>query len=403
MKKTMSILFSFIFLSTLAAGLAIDTPLDEYTKGDEITFTIQCTQGRTNNFSIKEGTRIIVDQDFLCPALGQHSYSIFTNFLDPAGIWVAEISSSEGSAIKEITMNEKREAGFLLVRFQSPAQGTYFRGEIIPINVEIRDAGELVLDANAVFWGAKGEKIILQNKQNGTYFYEYTIPLDAEPKEFELEVLVQKKNQNSAIGGKGTVALEIQNSPVLIEILEPKATTFDMGENIRFSIKATYPNGKPLIDPSLNITLGDTKTSFSKISENVFEASPKATLVASGSIDATINASDTFGNSSEKKLSLVITCSPTCLVKQYGLYFAGLLLIVFVIGRTILSKAKTQNDLVSLEKEKQKTLELIKSLQAEYFGKGVMPAASYKKNLAEYKEKIVEIEERIKNLKETKK
>ena len=403
MKKSLFTLFALVFFATLAFGLALDTPLDEYSKGDKILFTMDCAQSRTNHFSVKQGYKEVLEEDFLCPPSGGYSYTLQTSFLDPQGKWVAELSSSEGSVTKEITVNEKREAGFLQVKFQSPVQGNYFRGEKLAINVEIRDAGEPAVDANAVFWGTKGEKIFLQNKENGAYFFEYELPLDAVPGDFEIEVLAEKKTETGLIGGKGTVKIAVQNSPVLIEILEPSAATFDFGEEIPFAVKANYPNGKPLVGPVLSVTLADTQVPLSLGSGHLFEANPILSGTARGAIEATVTATDAYGNSSEKKLSLVITCSPTCLVKQYGLLFLGLAVIAFIVSRTILSKARKQNDLATLEKEKQKTLELIKSLQTEYFGRGIMPSASYKKNLAEYKEKIVEIEERIKNLKETKK
>ncbi|MDO8634532.1 MAG: hypothetical protein Q7K34_04545 [archaeon] len=403
MKKTVLVMLSLVFSIPLAYALALDTPSGEYSKGDKIIFTIECTQSRTNNLSVKSGNRVILDSDFLCPASGGYSYSLETSFLDLAGKWVAELSSTEGSAFKEITMNEKREAGFLLIRFMSPAEGSYFRGEKLSINAEIRDAGEPVVDANAVFWGAKGEKIFLENKQNGTYFFEYGLPLDAKPGDFELEVLAEKNTQTGHIGGKSTLKIRVQISPILIEIIEPKASTFDFGEQVTFSIKATYPNGKTLVAPDLKVSLGGRQFPLSKTAENIFEASPTFSTAGLGATEAVVSAADSFGNSSEKKLSLVITCSPTCMVKQYGLLVLGVAVIIFVAGRAVLSRAREQNELTGLEKEKQKTLSLIKSLQSEYFGKGIMPASSYKKNLADYKEKIVEIGERIKNLKETKK
>lgn len=403
MKKAILTILSLVFSATLAHGLAVSLPSEEYSKGDKMVFTIECTQNRVNHFSVKHGARIILDLDLICPASSEYIYSLQTGFLDPAGKWVAEISSTEGSVLKEITMNEKREAGFLLIKFLSPAAGSYFRGEKLVINAEIADAGGLVTDANAVFWSVKGEKIFLENRQDGTYFLEYGIPLDAQTGDFDLEVLAEKNTQTASVGGKGTLKLSVQRSPILMEILEPKASAFDSGEQVKFSIKATYPNGEPLLAPDLKVSLGATQFPLSKTGENIFETSISLSSAGLGVTEAVVSASDSFGNSSEKKLVIVITCSLTCMVKQYGPLVAGIVFVIFVGGHAVLSGARKKNKLADLEKEKQKTLEMIKSMQSEYFGKGTMPGSFYKKNLADYNAKIVEIEERIKNLKETRK
>ena len=52
----------------------------------------------------------------------------------------------------------------------------------------------------------------------------------------------------------------------------------------------------------------------------------------------------------------------------------------------------------NLKKEREKTLQLIKNLQEDYFGKGVMPTASYKSNLATYKARLIQVEEQLRQM-----
>ena len=83
--------------------------------------------------------------------------------------------------------------------------------------------------------------------------------------------------------------------------------------------------------------------------------------------------------------------------------FVLLALVVIAAVVTVLySKLSSRNQLGKLQAERQKTLDLVKSLQEDYFGKGVMPSSSYKKNLSDYKAKLSEIEQKIADLKSKK-
>ena len=77
-------------------------------------------------------------------------------------------------------------------------------------------------------------------------------------------------------------------------------------------------------------------------------------------------------------------------------------MIVVAIGSIVLTKLSSSNQLSKLKEERQKTLDMIKSLQEDYFTKGVMPSSSYKKNLSDYTAKVAELEEKIAQLKSKK-
>ena len=118
-----------------------------------------------------------------------------------------------------------------------------------------------------------------------------------------------------------------------------------------------------------------------------------------GAVELEVSAIDFTQNEGLKTIKMVIGCSVTCLINQYGLFVAAFVLIVAAVGRIFYSHISYKGKLEKLQKEKEKINRLIKDRQREYFTKGIMPAKSYKKNLSEYKTRLIQTEQEIMELK----
>ncbi|GEM_PF-3443795 len=396
------VLFFLVLLAGSCAAINVGTSDESFEKGEKIGFAGLCSPGKQSFFSVREGVKKIFSQEFLCPLSGGYSVSLQTSFLDPAGIWTATLWSENESAEKKIEVSDTREARFLLVRFLSPTGTSFYRGETLALNVEVRDEGNEAGDANAVFWGVDGTRFFLEKTGTGNYFLRYRLPLDSNTGEWKLEVLAQRETENGLIGGKGTIAAEIISAPISIEVIGPDVSYFDVGQKVLFDLVAKYLDGTPLEQGTVTVSVGANTVQLKDGLNGKFSGEFELKQYNIGSVEAVITASDPFGNEQAKTVNLVAGCSPTCLLSQYGLIALGLILAAFVVGRFVLRRTNYASELKKLKLEKEKTLQLIQSLQKEYFSKGVMPAASYKENLAKYRSKTVEIDEKIKNLQKEK-
>jgi len=201
------------------------------------------------------------------------------------------------------------------------------------------------------------------------------------------------------MGGERKIKTQITETLFNFEIIEPANQTYEQSDSIPFKVKITYPNGAKLDRDNIDVAelrIGNEQIPMEINSENEFilAHSPRE----SGNQVFLIYVKDNAANEGTKKVELVITCSITCFAKSYGLMILVIILVLGVVSRLFYSKTKNALDLIQLKKDKEKTIELIKNLQKEYFGRGIMPAMSYKKNLANYKSKLIDLEEKIKQL-----
>ena len=229
MKKL--VLLFLIFFATSAFAIGFDLSKTVFEKQDLITISGSCEQTATTKLTaVSDGLEIFASAIECKEGLFDFEYQ--TSFLDHSGEWVLTLSAKKEELSKTIFVKEKREGGFFLVRFLSPVSGQYQRNYALVITVEITDSGNFVTDARVVTWGANGEKLEFQNNGSGLYVLEYVIPLNAPRGEWDLEVLAQSEKTGEFFGGIGNLELQIESAPIKIEIIEPRVSSFEQGNEI---------------------------------------------------------------------------------------------------------------------------------------------------------------------------
>lgn len=396
MKKI--VLLFLLFFASSAFAIGFDLEKTVYEKQETIIISGICEQTITTRISAISDELEIFSSPIDCKE-GSFVYEYPTSFLDHSGEWLITLTAKKEEISKEIFVKEKREGGFFLIRFLSPASGQYQRNQDLVFSVEVTDSGNFVTGAKVVTWGAKGEKLEFQNNGSGLYVLEYTVPLDAPRKEWKLEVLAQAEKTNGFFGGIGNLDLQIESAPIIIDVIEPNVSSFEQGDEISFDIKVTYLSGKPLENATVFIELENNVLNLDQITLENYKGILKVPTNIFGAVDLQVNVTDSALNESVKTIKLVIGCSITCLIKQYGLFVAAIVLVALAIGRLFYSRLSFKGKLDKLQKEKMKINELIKDLQKDYFTKGIMPSSSYKKNLSEYKTRLIEVEQEIMGLK----
>ena len=383
-----------------AGAISISTAKTSIERGDVLSATGTCNQDLFTKVQVFSGEILLLESDVSCDSSGVFSFSYNTTFLDQTGKWALVVSDGAETSKVEVLVNDAREAGFFLLRFLSPTPGKYVRTETISLSVEVSDSGRKVDDANVAFFGFDGKRHFLKGVGSGVYTADYEIPADANLGSWGLEVFAESIGSDGRTGGRNKIPLQVDVPPIKIQIVEPSVTTFEFGEEVKLNIVTAYFNGKSLEgDASVTATINETKVKLIKTGENTYEGKFTAPSTQSGTLELLFEVEDGAGNKGTQVSKLVIGCSITCLAKNYGLFVLLAIIIIIAVGGFIFTKVNTSNQLGKFEEEKRKTLELIKSLQEDYFTKGVMPSSSYKKNLSDYKAKVAELEEKIAQLK----
>ncbi len=396
-----------LILLPYAFGLSIQTDKEDYAKGETIEITGNCNRQLSNKLVMTYGAKKIFEKAVDCTLLGEYSLGYKIDFLGPSGNWIIKLSAGEESVVRKIAVLHSPESAYYLVRFLSPSIGEYRRAEDVAISVKVTDAGIAVEDANVVCWDLYGNKIYLENKGNGLYSLQYEISYDLEAKEWDLLVIAVSEKDGKSFGGENSISLEITDAPILIDVIEPATQSFELTDSIPIKVAITYFNGKEIKEEREQlkavVKINEKSYELEKIEKGVYQLNYKPESNDLGTLTVSFSAEDDAGNVGNKTINLVITCSLDCLTKTYGIYVLVLFVIVIIILIVSYSRIKYSIKLRALEKERGGTLDLIKSMQREYFEKKVMSYRAYKENLADYQTKIAELDEKIKNLKEKRK
>ncbi len=395
-KKILILFIALVMVAAASDALTLKASQPSVEKGNPINLTGNCDAGLVHNISGEIGGKKIFEEQINCFD-GKFEFNYKTGFLDPSGNWTITLFTEQSESEIIVQVNPVPASAFYRITFLSPAAFTFSRSETVFISVEVADAGKAVDEADVIIYDVFGRRINLKPEGNGIYDLNYAIPFDAPLGPWDLIVTSQKEVDGRLFGGERKISTEVAATRFTFDVLEPKQTTFEQSDPIPFRIKVSYPNGSRLTGEKLKkaeIKADNYATPMAFNSDNELVLS--YTSPVSGNKIMTVYVEDTSGNIGEEKLELAITCSITCFAKSYGLIIAVVLLLAIVIGRLFYMKTKNSLELIQLKKEKEKAVELIKNLQREYFEKGVMPAPSYKRNLAMYKARLIDLDQKIK-------
>ncbi|MCR4335097.1 MAG: hypothetical protein NUV57_01015 [archaeon] len=397
--KKIAVIIAFLFLAGFSGALTLKSSQTNYEKGSEIILSGSCDLGKVHMLSAELGNKKIFDESVNCFSDGKFDFKYKISFLDPSGNWRIKLFTPENETEIIVIVKPIPESAFYRITFLSPAGVAFKRGETILLSVEIADSGKIVDGAQIVMYDVFGEKIDLKPEGNGIYDLNYGIPFNAPEEKWSLIVVAQKEENDKLYGGERLLEIEILPAIFSFQILEPVNQTYEQSDKIPIKVKATYSNGANLTQANIEIAelrVGEERIPF-EINSNgelILAYEPKKT----GNQLYKIYLKDNAGNESEHKIELIVTCSATCLLKNYGLIVLVIILVSGVIVKLFYTKINYSVQLLSLKNEKAKTTELIKDLQREYFEKAVMPATSYKNNMATYKSKVIELDEKIRQM-----
>ncbi len=248
--------------------LKFNTKLKQnYDKGDRIVldgavldFAGQAQQGVNTTISgALQG--ILFEKTLKTDVEGKFLDDYLISYASPAGIWNITFSASDDYGnYGALSFNPKiseRGAAQYAVNFISPLIGaSYKREELIPISIELREKDILVGAANVTFISPRGERITLQEIENGMYAGTYVVRSDDPLGEVRLAVEAAKQTHAkiTKVGGD-SIPIKILPLEMKFDIISPASDTLYTNTKVRFVTKLTRTDGSPVKGASAKVVL----------------------------------------------------------------------------------------------------------------------------------------------------
>ncbi len=383
--------------SQYASALSISTDSSAYKKADAIRISGQCSGIAQVEIIIEHEKKVVAEQSTAC-AEGAFFWKYQSSYLDPAGAW--DIKAMVGSIVEtaRVEVSAVPESAYYRIVFLSPSVSDYKRTDDVRISVRITDAGVAVDDANVLAWDVDGKRISLAAEGDGKYYADYEIPYNTRVSSWEIVVVAEKLLGNQRFGGEERQFMAIGNAPIVIEKKSPQATTFELGTKIPLVVKATYFNGKGLVNPRITAKINGREFEMQSKGNGEFSYDYFPGAADLGNISIEIAAWDDAGNSGGKTIDIVTFAGVTWLIKANALYVIIAGVAVLVVSIKAYGKFGRAYKLNSLKREKARLDAIMEHLQKDYFERAVIPKETYEKRIAEFRAKASELNNKIWNL-----
>lgn len=395
--RAAAVIAVLVFAAAQVSALKIATDKKAYVKGETISIEGLCSVGSNRLYAL-QGKAVVFERGVVCKGAEYFKTTYETGYLDPSGQWVFAIEGPGERAEARAIIAQVDESAYFVIKFLSPPAGQYARAGDVTISVKVTDSGAAVADAAVFAWNAEGRKAALENRGNGIYQLDYAIPYNAAEGKWNVIVVAERGNGTEKRGGEAAVELIIGKAALNIDVIEPEARSFSLGSEIPLKVKVGYADGKAADAAGGLLVYASLKgrvTALSLGADGNYSGVLKTTGGDEGAIGIEISAVDNAGNSGSATVNAVATGWAEWFVSTYAIYIIALVAALAFVAARLYGKARSVNELDALRAELGKNSELIKSLQDEYFKKGVMPAKAYRKMLSEYKIRMTRAEERI--------
>ncbi len=333
-----------------------------------------------------------------------------TSLIYPEGNWILRVSgadSFDNEGLKEKNIIVSRETGtiFMDVTF-SDYEKLYGRGQEIKLLVDILFDEKPVEDADVIALFPDGKEVDLRMVSNGKYSLSYLIPFDFPLGEQKILINARKTIGSIKYGGSNELTITVDNAKIIPVLLEPKKETAALGEELKFKLKFSYENGKPLNKAKVSIKINDKNIFAAEKEQGVFYFSyvvNNEDLSEARQLLLNVKASDAFGNSITFTKLFEVTGELTLeyYFRENPLLFLSVIFAFVFIIVVIIVIRKRMDRLSSLKKRK-KDLEKLKSdLQEKYFNLGAVGNEQYYSLLSQYSSELRDIDSAIESFKKT--
>lgn len=387
----------------VASSLSIEHGLKEgYSQGEEIVFSgkVLSASGEPLEDADVEISARLGDASFGLKTKsgfnGTIDGSYIVSFLDPVGNWTFNLTATDGegnagSSVFELPISPPSGGLSYTAKFTNPLpELVYERGDSVPIFVELFESGAPLSGANVTVRTSSGEIVRLRETTGGAYVGEYVIKFDDPTEGFSLTAIAVKNVEGKIRGGGNKIDLAVEPAKLRIELLTPDTRQFTVGEKVRISARALYPDGTlgtglfvtALTPLNESIALEEIDPGVYQATYQLKEGEEGPWLVSVEAIDANVNSGAT------KQLVQVAPITVFYLVLQYwwailaaaspGIYLG------FVRGRAWYAGDKMRR----LEEKIEDLTRMKKETQTKYYKEGSIDKKTHDRLMSRYEEEI---------------
>ncbi len=407
--------FNFVVLPAL--DIKISTGAEEYSLGESIDVTGIVSRkgtGISSNVLLTVYSNEIktLEREIATNQLGEFSFSYRTSFLENAGPWrIGAFSQDESgnSGLKEktITVSDSKITSYLSFEVLQEIREKYNRGETVKLSLKlVKGTEETVTGAEVTAITPDNQSVALAEKEGGIYEGEIFIGVGFPFGEQEIRVnALKKENENSFFAGTANIPLNVQKVDLLVEIVEPRRFSFQVGEELEFLARVFYPDKKPVVASKINASVNGRPFELQQVAKGVYSGKYIVQESDGPAISFLMDVDDGFENLGASEIELEVSGVSFLHYLRKYFYSIVLLVLALAIGIAVFAlKTGEKRRLSSFEREKKLAIDKIKDLQRQYFRDGVLDKKNYDKLMEktqaelEYTNKSIEqAKERQKN------
>lgn len=397
---TKHLLLALAFAFLLAGCCALEAELNSraFQKGDTLSVA-GTAEGMVSIRALQNG-KLIFSTKTIPAEGGLFSFSRKIDLLDPKGAWDVVVSDANESLSEKITVIPTRQSEFLLISFLSPTPTSYYRTSGVKLVVRVTDSGRAAANASVYSWDFSGMKCSLKNNHDGTYSADFAIPHDALVGGWELKVVAAAYSGSELIGGENSISLDIERSPITIELISPRADEYNVGENLQIELRVGYVGGEAVKGARVYATVNYEPVELEQGDSGVYAGIFYPKAVKNEPLAISIRAEDGAQNYGTKTMLLKPANYFWWLLRENGVLYLFPALFLAYIFYLSARELHTFASRSALKRKRQEMLALKKRLHNDFYRRGIVSGANFGRRNAEYNAELNGLEAALKNFRE---
>jgi len=354
------------------------------------TATISLT---TQNWNYKYNTSI---------SKGVFNSYYYISFDKPDGNWTISITAKDNRGHVTLSSTEisisiliPESYKHYIINVINPIAGQVFeRGETIFFTISATENNNKIVGLNVRASTLFGEEILFSESSPGIYSANYDLSYDCSLGDWSVYIEGTKFEEEKLKAGFNYINYKVQPTRPILEIIEPKSNSVEVGETIKLKVRVIYPNGNPVEEGIITAIKPEGGTLlFTKSGLNLYSADYTPVAESIGNWWIEIKVEDAYGNYGiliGDNIEVIQASITSNLVRYWWATIISFLIII-VVG-IYLTSGKIQK--TKLQNLKQETIEfenLKRENAIQYFTRGKISRQTYDQLFQDYESKIANL------------
>ena len=387
--------------------MALSTDKESYSLGENILISGNVARSgaplsQNLDLNITADGQVILKKQLQSDSSGNFSFSYHTSIVEPGNGWkirvrTVDVNGNTGYAEKDLNFSSAKITDFLTLSLAKELKGLYFRDETMELEVKINSESNAQIEgANVTTVTPAGDILGLTETQPGTYAGSFIVSRDFPLGMHEMKINASKIDGNHVYGGSLVFDFNVEGIGLNIELLEPVRTSFQIGEDITFKARVTYPGNEPLISPDLNAIVNGKKIVMRAIDKGMYVGTYTITDDDAQGLSFSVAVDDSFGNVGNTTANVEV--SGTSWLFYARKYFNLLIITAVVLAVAAVIMLINLNWRVRLQglgRKERQTIEKIKGVQLQYFKEGSIDRKTYDAGMQKFEAELEDVKKEL--------